>query len=573
MKRFALLAALAALVLALVACSSPAGGSGSDFTNHVFDSPGDPVPDFNRDPSEGDGGVADLLEMRIASDTTVINTNGSVSLSLKIPTRLEDLGVEEVSWKSSELGVRPGEFSPPTSRNPTWSAGASPGEKTLTATVLFSDGFERSAEIIIYVTKNLSPRINGPAHIGFFNPTQFSVVNAGSATVTWSVTPDDDSLKSNPPQNHSVIWNPPTWRSGFYTITATLTDFDNEDPDAEALLHHEFSTSFCSQGRTITPEDPCGIENIHQLAAIHYYLDGHFALLNDIDATDTKDWNTGTGNGRYGFWPIGADPTQDPLPLGSPRRIEATNFSGTFDGGKHTISNLHIVWPGSIGVGLFGFVHKDAVIKDVYLSKATVVGYEFVGGIAGRLEGIITGSSVTDSTISFAGHGRTCSSQPNFHQGDRVGGLVGLVSSGGGAVGDSYALRTDVSGCAWVGGLAGIIGGEVMDSYSVGGTIESPTPTWRGGFTGQVSSSGQVARTFSLMAGNVAYTGLVSDGALVERSYWSSDYPGAAVVSDYAIDKPAAQFPQIISGWGTWQLKNDGPAGFTQLPDLVNNPR
>jgi len=57
-------------------------------------------------------------------------------------------------------------------------------------------------------------------------------------------------------------------------------------------------------------------------------------------------------------------------------------FEGTFDGQKHTISNLCINDPEGEGIGLFGVV-ANAVIKDVTLHNVEVNAYSMVAGLVG----------------------------------------------------------------------------------------------------------------------------------------------------------------------------------------------
>ncbi|HDI12511.1 MAG TPA: hypothetical protein ENF64_00165, partial [Hadesarchaea archaeon] len=55
-------------------------------------------------------------------------------------------------------------------------------------------------------------------------------------------------------------------------------------------------------GGSGTPEDPYIIENVEQLQAMKDNLSAHYALGNDIDASDTVNWNGGAG-----FEPVGTD--------------------------------------------------------------------------------------------------------------------------------------------------------------------------------------------------------------------------------------------------------------------------
>ena len=65
---------------------------------------------------------------------------------------------------------------------------------------------------------------------------------------------------------------------------------------------------------------------------------------------------------------------------------EGKRFSGTYDGGEHTIRNLRSVHPDRENVGLFGVVDAGEV-KNLRLEGVDVHGKERVGGLIGRLEG------------------------------------------------------------------------------------------------------------------------------------------------------------------------------------------
>ncbi len=59
------------------------------------------------------------------------------------------------------------------------------------------------------------------------------------------------------------------------------------------------------------------------------------------------------------------------------------SFGGTFDGGGHTISNLHIYRPTENRVGLFRSISWGATIKDLHV-QGEVTGGNFTGGIVGE---------------------------------------------------------------------------------------------------------------------------------------------------------------------------------------------
>lgn len=418
----------------------------------------------------------------------------------------------------------------------------------------------------------LSVSISGPGHVGFYNPTEFQAVitgtNANAATVKWTTSDSDVSLAGA--NTRTVTWEPDTWIDGNYSLKLTVSHADEET----ITKQHEFTTSFCSSGAINDPAKPCGLQNLEQLRDVADHLDGHFVLLNDIDASDTIVDN---------FVPIGGDLEMKIEQLGSLPRMTAS-FTGTFDGGGYRITNLHVNWPEVFYVGLFGYIAEDAVVKNIHLVEAEIVGYSFVGGIAGANAGTILSSSITNSIVRFDQNIKACGVDNNgWLQGEQIGGLAGRFSQDTSITRESYALKTSVFGCNYVGGLAGGIHGVVTDSYALGGTVEIgfDAASHVGGFTsyiiGTVDNPALVERSFALMSSAVGHSYEVSVDRLKE-SFWSSEYPGAPILSANGTNLTAVEFgDQSTFSWDfddVWQMGPPIP-GFDALalPDLRNNPR
>lgn len=58
-------------------------------------------------------------------------------------------------------------------------------------------------------------------------------------------------------------------------------------------------------------------------------------------------------------------------------------YTGTFDGGGHTITGLTIDLPSQEYVGLFGVVGEEGTVKNLTLAGAKINGNWYVGGVAG----------------------------------------------------------------------------------------------------------------------------------------------------------------------------------------------
>jgi subtilisin-like proprotein convertase family protein len=181
-----------------------------------------------------------------------------------------------------------------------------------------------------------------------------------------------------------------------------------------------------------TKNDPYIITNVYELQQISGDLTAWYELGNDIDASDTNNWNIG-----YGITPIG--------------RYTAP-FEGVFDGKGHVITGLDINQPSGICVGLFGCTGKTSEIRNVGLNNVMVTGYACVGGLTGFNRGAI----------------EACYVSGNVSGSTQVGGLVGTNN---GLVTDSYSVA-NVSGPqqeSCIGGLVGVNrSGPLKNCYSAG---------------------------------------------------------------------------------------------------------
>ena len=140
---------------------------------------------------------------------------------------------------------------------------------------------------------------------------------------------------------------------------------------------------------------------------------GIVRLLADIDMAGIAD-----------FIPIGKDANH--------------GFTGTFDGGGHTISNLRV----NVAIdyaGLFGY--NSGTIREVDMTDATVTADVYAGGIAGYNNyGTITGCGVTGGTVTVGSN--------------LVGGIAGYNNFGA-IAGCSVTGATVTARTNFAGGIAG----------------------------------------------------------------------------------------------------------------------
>jgi len=187
---------------------------------------------------------------------------------------------------------------------------------------------------------------------------------------------------------------------------------------------------------------------LHDQAAANATAGKYYMLMNDIDASDTANWNDNGTNTSVleGFNPIG-------IPSGS-----GWPFNGVFLGGGHAITGLSI-HRGIYGVGLFGSVGSDGSVIDLRLVGGTVTaGDHSVGGLVGYNQGAILQCS---NTGSVDGSGSDIGDLVGYN----AGGTVSRCHATGDVTGDIGSTTTDANG---IGGLVGTNSGTVSQSYATG---------------------------------------------------------------------------------------------------------
>jgi hypothetical protein len=269
------------------------------------------------------------------------------------------------------------------------------------------------------------------------------------------------------------------------------------------------------------------LQHLYWIAVESSRWDKHYLQTANIDACNTSTWYSGAG------W----------LPIGN----STIKFTGTYDGGGYSISNLYINRPGSNEIGLFGEIDgissARVVIKNLTLDNVTITGYDQVGALIGRAEqyndienchvnGTVEGRV---NVGGLTGWGRRtdflkCSSSATVNANNISGamyhgGLVGHINSTSTII--QCFASGDVSGRTRIGGLVGAVGWNsyIEDSYATGyvtgsgGGLSNPMI---GGLAGEVWNAG-IRRSYS--AGEVDITGLTSEyGGLVGNKVTSSNY-------------------------------------------------
>ena len=227
-----------------------------------------------------------------------------------------------------------------------------------------------------------------------------------------------------------------------------------------------------------TEDYPFRITNCDELVEIASSVSSHYVLLNDIDCSDSLEWNEGSG-----YYP-------------------PQNFYGSFDGRHNTISNLFSAYAGVSG-GLFGSINGGTVKNVNVITSDFTFTSSYSGGIVGRCYNgcIVSGSSFSGSVSGpsyvggLAGSIENSTIYQSWSTGDvdgnsgYPGGFVGLLSSSD--VYDSYTTADVVNG-GRSGGFASRIFTNGADTevnisrvYTAGSLF---APNYRASFTGQFES-------------------------------------------------------------------------------------
>jgi len=319
-----------------------------------------------------------------------------------------------------------------------------------------------------------------------------------------------------------------------------------------------------------TENDPYLIEDVHQLQNMSLDLSAHYALANDIDASETHDW------GGNGFIPVGS---------------EIEPFTGSLDGRNHTINDIHIFVTGirSYG-GLFDHIGNDGYVNNIGFvdMHLIAIGLQSSGSLAGCNFGVVNNSYAIGTTGNYSGgfligsnYGIVNNSYTsgnvddisrvraglvrlnrglinNSHSsvnisgaggaglvlnnngdisnsyatGDVIGGdstMGGLVSFNKGIISSSFATG-DVTGIGNLAGLVGINSGEISNSYAIGDVTGDNAVGGLVGINEYMGTAGYIYNSFSTghVDGESGVGGLVGINEVgdIEDSFWDVESSG-----------------------------------------------
>ncbi len=248
--------------------------------------------------------------------------------------------------------------------------------------------------------------------------------------------------------------------------------------------------------------------------------DINIILDKDIDLTNTK-WT-----------PIGTD--------------HSNSYTGTFDGGNHTISGLTVKGSNEYA-GLFGYIGSGGTVKNVKLEDVQIESdnqYANVGGVAGysrgniencSVSGSVSGNSTYNSVGGVVGYQSIgsitgCSSSATVQGTGGVGGVVGQTNLDAILTAcystNNVTLKSNNSNSTYAGGVVGYNGASTLTAcYATGTVTGTGTGTgsiYVGGVTGD-NASGTLTACYhakETVSGPDGYT-----GGVVGRNYKDEYYP------------------------------------------------
>ncbi|MDR3493822.1 MAG: filamentous hemagglutinin N-terminal domain-containing protein, partial [Ancalomicrobiaceae bacterium] len=421
-------------------------------------------------------GSSFAIDSAISKGTLVLSSSGTVTQSAAITaTNLDVLGT--------------GTYTLTNSGNSVGTLAANTGSLNLTDTAALTIG-----------------TVNGVA----------GITTTGAFTLTGTGTISDPTAAVSV---GSFLLAGGNWVQNFATLaTFSATSF--------SVSGGSFLRVLGGDGTSGTPYQIADVYGLQGVGTSSTYLAANWALANNIDASGTATWNTGTG-----FAPI-------------------AGFGGNFDGQNHTIAGLTIYRTHTSNLGLFGSVATGGTIGNVGLVGGSITGYQEVGALVGNLSGTISNSYSTAAvygqttvgglvgqsylgTITSSYATGAVGANPIYGSGQSFGGLVGVNA---GTIANTYATGTmTVSYGAYVGGLVGNNTSTVSNSYATG-AVTDPHGTYVAGLIGR--NSGTVSNVYSTGAttapSGTYVGGLVGlDSGTVSNAFWNKTTSGLTNAAGY----------------------------------------
>ena len=257
-------------------------------------------------------------------------------------------------------------------------------------------------------------------------------------------------------------------------------------------------------------DDVMEISNYDELKAFSQRVNGGYTRLKGILTADIE---------ALVVDPIADGMAQDKrwTPIGD-GEDDHDSYAGVFDGDGHTVSGLcnESVSEAPVAAGLFGWIKKGGVVKNVHMTDVNLKAGSFLGAVAGYSAGSIINCSNTGDITGNANNsiggivGRSCGMNSTatvsncYNTGDvtglsktrYVGGIAGSLYAKDGTATISNCFNTgDVAGendFLYVGGITGYSPGssdytlEISNCYNMGDVKGTGLNSMAGGIAGNI---------------------------------------------------------------------------------------
>jgi len=332
---------------------------------------------------------------------------------------------------------------------------------------------------------------------------------------------------------------------------------------------------------TVTEEDTNvkTVATIQELQAMNEELDVDYELVNDIDASETVDWN-----GDKGFEPIG---NTDGYEWGD--GFEGDVFTGNFDGQEYKINDLYINRIDEDLVGVFRGIEGGTIENVKIINNNVMGGEQNVGGLMGLnkkgkvnnlyINGNTEGEFYVGGLIGYNNEGKILNSYSKGNvdsSGDYVGGIVGENFEG---FIDSSSFEGNVSGESFVGGFVGYNHfGEIKNAYSEGNT--TGYDRWAGGLVGLTDGDAIINKSHTSVHVNGkeivgGFAGGNSDGGKINNAYSTGNVTGEEIIGGFAgINEVGIAESKINNAYSTGNVTGEEIIGglIGQMGNNLLNP-
>ena len=258
--------------------------------------------------------------------------------------------------------------------------------------------------------------------------------------------------------------------------------------------------------------------------------------------------------------------TENWTPIGSQEAINTAGspFTGTFDGGGHTVSNIRISLNRN-NSGFFGFLNNSAVVKNLTL-EYSAGGITGTGERKGGLTGNAFGGTVIDNVHVIGVPNASGELGGSALQGSMnyIGGLVGYLRNS--TVTNSSVENFNISGSIYVAGFVGAAnnGATIRNCHvtnvRIGGSGPSgAAASYSAGFAGVLYGTNPVRITTASVNGAIVTTGGSYPGGFAGAAHLTSSIEDA-FVNNVQVTSTGGSYPGGFIGalYENSTIKNAG---------------